>query len=222
MEIKKAHKTAILLGATGLVGGYVLQFLLENEAYEKVVALTRRPLSIRHQKLENVVLDFEQLLDYQSVIKGDDLFLCLGTTIKKAGSQEAFKRIDVDYQMQAAIMAKRNGMNQVMLCSAVDADSKSRIFYNRMKGDLEDSLKGLGFWSVHIFQPSILLGERNENRFGERIAQILGRGLDKIVGGLLSKYRPVEGEVVARAMVNSAQILTGGVCVYPSHELSKT
>jgi uncharacterized protein YbjT (DUF2867 family) len=151
MEIKKAHKTAILLGATGLVGGYVLQFLLENEAYIKVVALTRRPLSIQHPKLENVVVDFEQLLDYQPLIKGDNLFLCLGTTIKKAGSQAAFKRIDVDYQMQAATVAKQNGVHQVMLCSAVDADAKSRIFYNRMKGDLEDSLKSLNFEGLHIF-----------------------------------------------------------------------
>jgi uncharacterized protein YbjT (DUF2867 family) len=219
MEIKKAQKTAILLGATGLVGGYVLQFLLENEAYIKIVALTRRPLSIQHQKLENVVVDFEQLLDYQSLIKGDDLFLCLGTTIKKAGSQAAFKRIDVDYQMQAATVAKQNGVHQVMLCSAVDADAKSRIFYNRMKSDLEDSLKSLNFEGLHIFQPSILLGERIENRLGEKISQIVGRFLLKITPNLWGKYEPVSGETVGKAMVRAALLDKKGVHVYASDKI---
>jgi uncharacterized protein YbjT (DUF2867 family) len=219
MDTQKKHKTAILLGATGLVGGCVLQFLLENEAYTKVVALTRRPLSIQHQKLENVVLDFEQLLDYQSVIKGDDLFLCLGTTIKKAGSQAAFKRIDVDYQMQAATAAKQNGVSQVMLCSAVDADVNSKIFYNRMKGDLEDALKGMGFKSVHIFQPSILLGERNENRLGEKIGQAVGRFLLKITPNLWGKYEPVSGETVGKAMVGAALLDKKGVHVYASDKI---
>ena len=221
MEIQKANKTALVLGATGMVGGFVVQLLLENEAYTKVIALTRRPLSIKHPKLQNAIVDFEQLTDYQSLMKGDDLFLCLGTTIKKAGSQAAFMRVDYDYQLQVAQMAKANGVNQVLLCSAVDADSGSRIFYNKVKGQLEDALKGMGFWAVHIFQPSILLGARNENRFGEKIAQMVGRFLDKIVGGLLAKYRPVEGATVARAMVHAAQILRVGVCVYPSDELSK-
>jgi uncharacterized protein YbjT (DUF2867 family) len=219
MDTQKKHKTAILLGATGLVGGCVLQFLLENEAYTKVVALTRRPLSIQHQKLENVVLDFEQLLDYQSVIKGDDLFLCLGTTIKKAGSQAAFKRIDVDYQMQVATVAKQNGVSQVLLCSAVDADVNSKIFYNRMKGDLEDSLKGMGFKSVHIFRPSILLGERNENRLGEKIGQAVGRFLLKITPNLWGKYEPVRGETVGKAMVRAALLDKKGIHVYASDKI---
>jgi uncharacterized protein YbjT (DUF2867 family) len=219
MDTQKKYKTAILLGATGLVGGCVLQFLLENEAYIKVVALTRRPLSIQHQKLENVVLDFEQLLDYQSVMKGDDLFLCLGTTIKKAGSQAAFKRIDVDYQMQAATVAMQNGVSQVLLCSAVDADANSKIFYNRMKGDLEDALKGMGFKSVHIFQPSILLGERSENRLGEKIGQAVGRFLLKITPNLWGKYEPVRGETVGKAMVGAALLDKKGIHVYASDKI---
>ncbi len=212
-------KTAIVLGATGMVGSAVLTSLLGNVAYTKVVALTRRPLSIQHEKLENVVLDFEQLLDYQSVIHGDDLFLCIGSTIKKAGSQAAFRRIDMDYPMQVAIMAKTNGVRQVVLCSAVDADAQSRIFYNQVKGNLEDALKGLDFDTLHIFQPSILLGERNEERLGEKIGQAVGRFLLKITPNLWGKYEPVRGDTVGEAMVRAAQLDKKGVCVYASDKI---
>jgi uncharacterized protein YbjT (DUF2867 family) len=223
MEITviKTNKTALIFGATGLVGGHVLQQALAADAYTSVVAFTRGPLSITHPKLKNVVINFDKLGDYKKEIVGDDLFLCLGTTIKKAGSEAAFKVVDFDYPLAVAKMAKENGVNQVLLCSAVDADATSKIFYNRMKGMLEDALKALNFNALHIFQPSLLLGERNENRFGESVAKVVGKFLDKIIGGLLSKYRPVEGETVASAMVKSAQILRGGVFVHASHKLSK-
>ena len=224
MEIQRANKTALVFGSTGMVGGFVLQFLLASKAYSKVVAFTRGPLSISDSKLQNVVIDFEKLDTYKDLIKGHDLFLCLGTTIKKAGSQEAFMRVDFDYPYQIASIAKSNGVSQLLLCSAVDADANSKIFYNRVKGKLEDEVKKMHFWAVHIFQPSLLLGERNESRFGEKIAIVLSRGLDKIMGGLLSKYRPVEGEIVARAMVSAAAQVgekATGIHVYPSHELSK-
>ncbi len=220
VTVIKTNKTALIFGATGLVGGHILQLTLTTEAYTSVVAFTRSPLSMTHPKLKNVVINFDKLSDYKNQIVGDDLFLCLGTTIKKAGSEAAFTKVDVDYPLAAATIAKANGVNQVLLCSAVDADAKSKIFYNRTKGILEDALKALNFNALHIFQPSLLLGERNENRFGESVAKVAGKFLDKIVGGLLSKYRPVEGETVAAAMVKSAQILRGGIFVYASHKLS--
>jgi uncharacterized protein YbjT (DUF2867 family) len=223
MEITviKTNKTALIFGATGLVGGHVLRLALEMEAYSSVVAFTRGPLSIVHPKLKNVVINFDRFSDYKKEMVGDDLFLCLGTTIKKAGSEAAFMVVDFDYPLAAAKIAQSNGVNQVLLCSAVDANATSKIFYNRVKGQLEDALKGMNFGALHIFQPSLLLGERNENRFGESVAKVAGKFLDKIVGGLLSKYRPVEAETVAAAMVKSAQILRGGVFVHASHKLSE-
>lgn len=221
INVLKTNKTALIFGATGLVGGHVLQLALATDAYTSVVAFTRRPLSIGHPKLKNVIMDFDKLLTFKKEIVGDDLFLCLGTTIKKAGSEAAFLKVDYDYQLAAAKMAKENGVNQVLVCSAVDADATSKIFYNRVKGQLEDALKALNVNALHIFQPSLLLGERNENRFGESVAKVVGKFLDKIIGGLLGKYRPVEGETVAAAMVNSAQILRGGVFVHASHKLSE-
>ncbi len=215
----KKNKTAILLGATGLVGSHILTLLLKNDNYEKVVAPTRRPLSILHEKLVNPVIDFEKMTENPSLFTGNDLFLCLGTTIKKAGSQAAFERVDLFYQRQAAELAKKNGVQQLFLCSAVDADAQSKIFYNRVKGKLEDELKKMDFQTLHIFQPSLLLGERQEKRFAENIGQVMSVALDKIIGRFLGKYRPIKGEKVAESMVNKAQILRGGIFTHASHEM---
>lgn len=214
-------KTAILFGATGLVGGFVLKNLLNHGAYDKVIAFTRKPLNLQHPKLQNPIIDFDKLADYQHLIKGDDLYLCLGTTMKKAGSKDAFKKVDLDYPLQAAQLAKNNNVKQVMLCSAVDANAQSMIFYNQVKGTLEDALKRLNFEVTHIFQPSILMGERSENRLGERIGIAVSRVLDNVVGDNLGRYRPVSGQQVAQAMVMAAQKTQEGIHVYLSHEMVK-
>ncbi len=219
MEISKDKKTALIFGATGMIGNYCLQFLLQHKAYRKVVVFTRRKLSIEHPKLLQHVIRFDQLPDYRNLLKGNDLFLCLGTTMRKAGSRKAFFRVDYTYPYQAARMAADNGVNQVFLVSSVSADKNSMFFYNQVKGLLEEAIKKIPFWAVHIFQPSVLLGERNENRWGEQLAGQLGKGIDYVTGGLLKKYRPIEAEVVAKAMVNAAQQLRGGTFVYPSHML---
>lgn len=219
MEIHQTNKTALLLGATGLVGGFVLEKLLASPTYSKVTAFTRKPLSIHHPKLDNPIIDFEKMTTYSHLIKGDDLFLCLGTTMKKAGSKEAFKRVDFDYPFQAAEMAASNGVKQVLLCSAVDANAKSAIFYNQIKGMMEDELKNMPFESVQIFQPSILLGERTEDRTGERIGIVVSKFLDKIFGKWIGKYRPVEGERVAAAMVTAGQFMGKGMSVYNSNKM---
>lgn len=215
------HKTALLLGATGMVGNYVLQELLSNEAYQKVVAFTRRPLSIRHHKLENFIIDFEKLPQYSHLFEGDDLFLCLGSTMKKAGSKEAFKKVDLDYPYQVAKMAKNQGVQQVLLCSSVGADIHSLFFYSQVKGALENELKKMNFPILHIFQPSLLLGERSEKRTAEKMSIQISNVLDKYIGSLLGKYRPIEAEKVAKAMVAVAQMDYEGVEVHASHKMKK-
>jgi len=221
MEIVKDQKTALLLGASGLVGGYCLRLLLEHGAYEKVVVFTRRILALTHPKLEQHVVDFDLPQTFSHLLKGDDLYCCLGTTMAKAGSKEAFFKVDYTYGYEIARTAVENGVNQFLLVSSVGASAKSIFYYSRVKGELEDAVKALPFWAVHIFQPSVLLGERNENRWGEQWAAKIGRRIDALTGGLLSKYRPVEAEVVAAAMVSVAQQFQPGVHVYPSHYLQK-
>ncbi len=209
------------MGGSGLVGGYCLEYLLDHPAYSKVVLLNRTNLQRKHDKLSQYEVDFNQLAKYEAYFEGNDLFLTLGTTMAKAGGREAFYQVDFEYPFEAAKLAHRNGFNQLLLVSSVGASEDSLFFYSRVKGELENAVKELPFWAVHIFQPSVLLGERNENRWGEALAARLGRGFDYLTGGLLTKYRPVEADVVAKAMVSAAQNFEGGVHVYPSHELQK-
>jgi uncharacterized protein YbjT (DUF2867 family) len=221
MQISKDNKTALLFGSTGLVGGYVLNFLLLHPAYGRVVAFTRRPLDTEHPKLTQHLIDFDQPEKYRHLVKGDDLFCCLGSTMAKAGSKAAFYKVDYTYCYQAASMAAGNKVHQFLLVSSVGANPGSFFFYSKVKGQLEAAVQQLPFWGIHIFRPSVLLGERNENRFGEELAGKLGRVIDRFTGGLLTKYRPIEADVVAKAMVNAAQGLQPGVHVYPSHWLQE-
>jgi uncharacterized protein YbjT (DUF2867 family) len=221
LEIIKDNKTALVLGSSGLIGSHLLNFLLLDPAYARVVSFVRKPQYHKHTKLEEVIIDFNQLAKYRELFKGDDLFCCLGTTMAKAGSKKAFYKVDYQYPYESASIAAANKVSQFLLVSSVGANPKSLFFYSRVKGELEGAVQQLGFWSTHIFQPSVLLGERNENRFGEEIAGKIGKVLDGITGGLLTKYRPIEADVVAKAMVSAAQRLKPGVHIYPSHWLQK-
>ncbi len=221
MEIAKNNKTALVFGATGLIGSHVVNFLLLHPAYSKVMVFVRRPMNVEHPKLVQHVVNFDKPESFHQLVKGDDLFCCLGTTMAKAGSKEAFYKVDFTYAFEAAQLGKRNGVGQFLLVSSVGADPNSRFFYSKVKGELEVMVKTLGFWGLHIFQPSVLLGERNENRFGEQLAGKIGSIFDKLTGGMLTKYRPIEADVVAKAMVSAAQGLKPGTHVYPSHWLQK-
>jgi len=211
IKIEQGNKTAILFGGSGLVGGFCLDLLLESPNYAKVLSFGRRKLNKEHEKLEQIVIDFEKLSQYQKLIRGNDLFCALGTTIKKAGSQEAFRKVDFEYPKEIATIAAKNGVSQFILVSASGADSTSKIFYNKVKGELEDEIKKLPFWSIHVLRPSLLLGDRKESRPLERFGIIVSRGIGFLMGDLLGKYQPVKAEDVAKAMVLEAQSLEGGI-----------
>ncbi len=221
VQLLKDDKTALLFGASGLVGGHCLSELLASPVYKKVKIFVRKKLDVTHEKLEQHVIDFEQPEKYRNLLKGDDIYCCIGTTIKKAGSKAQFKKVDYTYNLQIAAMAAEQGVNQYLLVSSVGADPDSVFFYTRIKGELEEKVKQMDFWAIHIFQPSVLLGERNENRWGEHLAGKIAKGFDTLTGGLLAKYSPVEAEVVAKAMVAAAQGFKSGVHIYPSHVLLK-
>lgn len=196
-----------------------------HRAYQKVVIFTRRPVGREHPRLEEHLIDFKRLPEYRELIRGNDLFSCLGTTMAKAGSKEAFYEVDFTYAFESARLAAENGVGQILLVSSVGADRDSLFYYSRVKGELEDALKPLPFWAHHIFQPSILLGGRRESRLFESLAGRFSLGFDRLTGGeLLGKYRPVEAEIVAKAMLEAAQHLEPGLHVYPSdsiHELAQ-
>ncbi|UCD83246.1 MAG: oxidoreductase, partial [Deltaproteobacteria bacterium] len=170
-------RSALLVGASGLTGGHCLRFLLESDLYDKVTVLGRTPLSLEHIKLQQHAIDFDNLEKHSGLITATDIFCCLGTTMKQAGSKDAFYRVDCTYPSEIARIAVGNGSERYLIVTAIGANSKSLFFYNRVKGDVENSVSKLPFRGIYIFRPSILLGNRKESRRGEEI----GMSLSKIV-----------------------------------------
>lgn len=191
-----------LAGATGLVGRGVLARLLERPEVARVTALVRRPLGhAPSPKLEERVVDFERLVAALAGATATHVFCCLGTTIGVAGSEEAFRRVDHDYPLALGRAARAAGAGRLLVVTALGANARSRIFYNRVKGDLENDLGALGLPELHLFRPSLLLGERAEQRRGERIGAALAVPLGALLWGPLRKYRPIPAASVAEAMV---------------------
>jgi uncharacterized protein YbjT (DUF2867 family) len=210
-------KTALIIGATGLVGSHLLDMLLKDDNFSKVKVFTRRTTGQKSDKLEEQIIHFDDPDEWESFVKGDVLFSALGTTIKKAGSQEEQYKIDFTYQYRMAEIAARNGVACLVLVSSAGADSGSRIFYSRMKGKLEEAIKKLSFNQIRILQPGILDGDRNESRPMEKLAISIARGLKYIPG--INKYRPVHAEIVARAMIHASLSQQGGVKTYSLEEV---
>ncbi|KAA0547499.1 oxidoreductase [Bacillus sp. BGMRC 2118] len=210
------EKKALVIGATGLVGKSLVHKLLNEESYSKVTILVRKDSSIQHPKLHSVKVDFDQLEDWKEEFAVDDVFCCIGTTIKKAGSQEAFRKVDYDYPIQAALLAKSEGADQYLVISSMGASDKSPFFYSRVKGELEEKLKDLSFAALHIFRPSLLLGNREEFRLGEKAAEKISRVLPFLFFGRMSKYKPISAETVVGAMVKTARLNKKGIHIYES------
>lgn len=203
-----AGRSALVLGATGLVGGHCLDLLLRSPEYVSVRVLGRRALDRIHPKLDDRVVSFDSLSAHPDLFAVDDVFCCLGTTIRKAGSVEAFRKVDVEYPATAANLAADRGADQFLVISALGADPDSRIFYNRAKGEMEAEVRRAALRAVWILRPALLLGDRVEIRAGERIAEAILRPLGPLMAGPLRRYRPIEAGTVARAMLDLA--LSGG------------
>ncbi|MFL5537449.1 MAG: NAD(P)H-binding protein [Longimicrobiaceae bacterium] len=212
-------RTALVLGATGLVGGHCVDLLLADAVWERVTVLGRRPLDREHSKLVQRVTDLERMDEAADAFAADDVFCCLGTTIRKAGSREAFLRVDHDYPVAAARLASEHGASRFLLVSALGADVGSRVFYNRVKGQVERDVAALPFDGVALARPSLLLGERAEHRTGEAFAQAVMPLLSPVLRGPLRKYRAIHARTVAGAMVRLAREGFTGVRVVESDQL---
>jgi len=200
-------RTALIVGATGLVGNHCLDLLLAAPHYGRVVVLTRRTLGLggtgAAAKVSEQVVDFDRLAEHPDALRCDDVYCCLGTTRKIAGSNEAFRKVDHDYVVEVARLAKERGAQRFALVSSVGADARSRNFYLRVKGDTERDVEALGYGVLQIFRPSFLVGKRNIHRPGEAVAGVVSRGMASALLGPLRKYRPIDASTVAAAMVQS-------------------
>jgi len=197
-------KSVLLAGATGLVGGYVLRRLFAHPSYSRVESWGRRELPIHDPKLTQHIVDFARLDAGVPEIAPDEVFCCLGTTIRKAGSEEAFRSVDHDYPLALARFARAVGAGKFLMVSALGADPKSAVFYNRVKGEAEQAIAAVGLPAAYFFRPSLLLGARAENRPGETIGIAAGKLLAPLLIGGLRKYRPIHADAVAAAMVHVA------------------
>lgn len=212
-------KTAIIIGASGLVGNEVLNLLLTNDTFNKVKVFVRKPLLVNHPKLEQHVIDFDLIYKSTDLVKGDVLFCCLGTTIKTAGSKEEFKKVDYAYPLAFAKIAKQNGVKKFILISSIGANSNTSNFYLKVKGDIEAELEKLKFESLVIVRPSMLLGERKEFRLGESIGKAVMNLVSIFFIGKLKKYKAIEAKTVAKAMVKLSLPNLGGVSIIQSDKL---
>ncbi len=211
-------KTAVLFGATGLTGNLVLGILAKDERYEKIRVFTRAELSVNSDKIEVIVTDLENLDSLADNIKGHDLFCCLGTTIKKAGSKENFRKVDLEFPVKIAEIASKNKVPNFILISSIGADPQSSNFYLKTKGEAEEAIQKSGFKKLVILRPSMLLGKRKEFRLLEEAGKLVMLPLKFILKGRLRKYRAIDAERVAKAMVKFANITTSKK-IFESHEI---
>lgn len=212
-------KIALVAGATGLVGGSLLDKLLKDDTYDKVKVVSRKQLS-KHDKLEVILVNnFDKLADFEQKITADDVFCCLGTTMAKAKSKEAFRKVDYDYPVLLADLSLKNGARQFIIISAMGANKNSSIYYNKVKGELEQELLNRPFRELHILKPSLLLGPRDEKRTGEDAAKKIYKVLNFAFVGPLKKYKGIQADQVAKAMLHYAKNPTPGKHIHENEEL---
>lgn len=210
---------ALVAGSTGLVGNLLLDILLEDLYYDKIFALSRKPLGMQNARLVNIVVDFDNLESHATEMKADDVFCCLGTTIKQAGSQDAFRNVDFDYPLQLAKITRNQGARQFLIVTALGSDKASSIFYNRVKGEVEEAIGQVNFPAYHIFQPSMLLGDRKDrDRAGESIGKVMMNALDFLIP---KKYKAIQGSNVARGMLAIAKQNQPGRHIHSSAALQE-
>jgi len=202
------------------VGSHCLNFLLQNNVYDRVYSVARRPLNIQHEKLTEYTIDFMSFNEHKEKFKVETVFCCLGTTIKTAGSQENFKEVDYAYPLKAGQMSLEMGVKSFSMVTALGANRKSKIFYNRVKGEIETELIALGLNSLSIFRPSMLTGKRRENRLGEKIGTVAMVLLNHVLVGRFKKYRSITAAAVAEVMAAETESKMPGLHIYESNEIA--
>lgn len=221
LTLPNMPKTALIAGASGLIGSQLLPLLLASDRYDRVLAVGRRPLPLVHPKLEQRLLDFDRLEDHRLQLIADDVFCCLGTTLRQAGSREAFYTVDYLYVVKLAALTAANFAAQLLVVSSMGADAASRVYYSRVKGEMEAAVGQAPFRAIHFFRPSLLLGDRAEKRLGEQLSALVLGVLRPVLRGPLRKYRAIEATIVARAMLRSAEADETGQQVHSSDAIAR-
>lgn len=194
-------KTALVFGSTGLVGSHLLTQLIDREDYSEIKIFVRKPSGIKNPKVKEFIIDFEQLENSRELLKGDDLYICLGTTIKKAGSVANVEKIDRDIPLKVAEICQQNNVQKIAVVSSIGANKNSKNYYLRIKGEMEAGILSLNFTNIAVLRPSIILGERNEKRFAETIGKVFMQVFGYLFIGRAKKYRAIHAHTIACAMI---------------------
>lgn len=219
--MSKKENTALILGANGLIGSELLLFLLKNNKYKTVYAVSRKPLAVTDPKLVNIIADQHSIHSHLQDLYIDHFYSCIGTTKNKTPNLQEYYKIDLDYPISVAKILKSNGCESINLVSSIGADSKSKNFYLKLKGDIEKACIDLNFASTHIYRPSILLGKRTEKRPLEKFSKITMKLVDVFLLGNLKNYKSIKAKTVASAMVNTALSYITGTHIYLTEEIKK-
>ena len=214
-------KSALVAGGTGLVGSQLVKLLIQSTKFDGVKVLVRKENPTQIEGADVLEVDYERLSEFEQYLKADVIFCCLGTTIKKAGSKEKFRKVDYAYPYELAKLCLKNGDIQFNIITANGANSNSFFFYNRVKGDIEKALEGLNIQNLNIFRPSLLLGKRNEKRITEEVGSIFASVVNPLLVGKLKKHRAIQGLTVARAMLNVSLKNLSGIHYIESNDIQK-
>ncbi|SDO89982.1 NADH(P)-binding [Paenibacillus sp. yr247] len=219
--------TAIVAGGTGLVGRELIGLLLEDSAYDQVIALVRKNIQVSHlrgnEKLVQIVTDYSNLdaIIEPSVMEHAHVFCTLGTTIKKAGSQEQFRKVDLEYPIKLGEIASQGKADAFAIVTAMGASRTSSIFYNRVKGEVEQGLKALNLRALYMLRPSLILGDRDEVRVGEKLGSLVSRAISPLLIGRLRTYRPIHAKIIATGLIKSAKSGQAGAHVLLSAQIAE-
>jgi uncharacterized protein YbjT (DUF2867 family) len=211
---------AVVLGSTGLIGSHLVKLLSVSREYSEITTFVRRKSDILPPKIKEIQTDYTNLEDFKEEFNCTSLFIALGTTIKKAGSEEKFREVDYTFVLNSAKLAKQANTQNVLLVSSLGADYNSSIFYSKVKGETERDTSSLGLNCLNIFRPSLLLGDRNEFRPGEKIGEVVSGLFSFAFIGSFKKYKPISAETVAKAMIKTSLSDKTGVYIFESDEIS--
>ena len=212
-------KKALVIGASGLIGRNLVFELLKSNLYEKVIVIARKDLIIKHAKLELHLTEFDKLEDFKQFMAADDVFCCLGSTKAKTPDLNSYRKVDYEYPLHIAKLALEKGAKQFLLVTAMGADIKSALFYNKTKGEVEAAISAINYLSLQIFRPALLLGSRNEYRPIERVTQAIFRVLNPLLFGPFRSLKAIDGTVVAKAMLKAANQENKGIRIWLNPEI---
>jgi uncharacterized protein YbjT (DUF2867 family) len=211
----------IIVGASGLIGGHLLSILISSDDISEIKLLVRNKIGVVSPKVEEVVINFDEINQYSSIITGDIIYCCIGTTKSKTPDATNYRRIDLEYPLNLAKIGVENGVSQFHVISSLGANSESKNAYLKLKGELEKELKKLNIQSLHIYQPSFLDGNRKENRPLEKIMLPIWKLINPLLLGPFENYRSIQASDVAKAMINQSKKELKGIFTYPSKQIKE-